>query len=348
MELLGKKLKQQKEMRERAKKPRRKQEYTPVEVDTGLDDERGGFENDGEEPSIKMKKTKPLPAPPVKSKTPPTPPSKKSPDRDRSEVGSTTSLGKSAKTSAKGPPVKVGSLSDSGSVGGQLASSGSLSGSTSTGLALLQEINEKRRAKSKNKAAVAAAITQTLTPPPSAVGGHRSPSTTPRAVQLASRSAQELDRLGEEEEEGGVCEPMYANTGEVMQPHPHDDSKSGYENYNFDNSQAPPPQGGGGGGGGPGSEYQNFEFLAQKKQPPPQVKKKKPKPTAGRSVDGAEPKGRGPATPLKPAGTGVGGGRSPNVGARKAGHLNGSVGNSCPPSSEGELIYQNTDFSRKH
>lgn len=68
MDLLGKKLKQQKELREKAKKPRRKQEYTPVEVDTGLDDEKGGFENDpepGEETAIKMKaKNKPLPLPP--------------------------------------------------------------------------------------------------------------------------------------------------------------------------------------------------------------------------------------------------------------------------------------------
>ena len=74
MDLLGKKLKQQKELRERAaKKPRKKQEYTPVEVDTGLDDEKGGFENDpepGEETTIKMKpKNKPLPLPPsAKSK----------------------------------------------------------------------------------------------------------------------------------------------------------------------------------------------------------------------------------------------------------------------------------------
>jgi hypothetical protein len=68
MDLLGKKLKHQKELREKAKKPRKKQEYTPVEIDTGLDDEKGGFENDPEpgETTITVKsKNKPLPLPPT-------------------------------------------------------------------------------------------------------------------------------------------------------------------------------------------------------------------------------------------------------------------------------------------
>lgn len=67
MALLGKKLKQQKELREQARKPRRSQQhnYTPVEIDTGLDDEKGGFENDPEPEEVK--KNKPLPLPPTKN-----------------------------------------------------------------------------------------------------------------------------------------------------------------------------------------------------------------------------------------------------------------------------------------
>ncbi len=66
MDLLGKKLKQQKELREKAKAPRKKQEYTPVEIDVGRDSD--GFENDplpSEETTIKIRsKKKPLPETP--------------------------------------------------------------------------------------------------------------------------------------------------------------------------------------------------------------------------------------------------------------------------------------------
>lgn len=105
MNLLEKKLKQQKEQREKAKKPRKKVEYTPVEVDTGLDDERGGFENDDEAMKIKPK-NKPLPAPPT-NKT-----GSKSPRPQESQKRKAATLGRPAGgvalmqefTSKKGKP----------------------------------------------------------------------------------------------------------------------------------------------------------------------------------------------------------------------------------------------------
>ena len=74
MELLGKKLKEQKEKREKSKKAKR-QEYTPVELDSGMDNKET-FENDPLLPFVakdvplkpKLTKDKPLPAPPTKKK----------------------------------------------------------------------------------------------------------------------------------------------------------------------------------------------------------------------------------------------------------------------------------------
>lgn len=251
MDLLGKKLKQQKELREKAaKKPRRKQEYTPVEIDTGLDDEKGGFENDpepGEETTIKMKsKNKPLPLPPgAKPKSP------------RPSPGAT--LRSSAKS-----PAELASNGDSGRKPSQ-----SQAKTSGTGMALIQELTKKKSLKVTTSKAAGSHNASPLT---KRVKENKPLPSTPKANKAAPPSStvdQQVD---------GESEPMYAN---ALTP-AHAGGKA-YQNCDFSGppsatptstaGAAPPP------GATPtsaGSEYQNINFGVQKPQT-----KKKPKSAGG-------------------------------------------------------------------
>lgn len=195
MDLLGKKLKQQKELREKAaRKPRRKQEYTPVEVDTGLDDERGGFENDpepGEETSIKMKpRSKPLPLPPSpRPEHASSRPSNKSPK---------PSHGIKQRNSIKSPS-DLTSKNDSGRFPNQ----------PQAGVALMQELAKKKQIKSTVLKAAGGKDTYPST-------NRKSKDTKPLpSIPSTGRTAPSLPPVASavvQEEPEGESEPMYANT----------------------------------------------------------------------------------------------------------------------------------------
>lgn len=253
MDLLGKKLKQQKELREKAaKKPRKKQEYTPVEIDTGLDDERGGFENDpepepGEETTIRMRpKSKPLPLPPsAKPKSP------------------RISPGAKQQNSVKLPSDSASKNQFSGDSGRKSSQS---QAKTNSGMALLQELSKKKGLKpTASKAA----------------GGHdASPSTrrmkdnkpllsvpnTSKAVLSASFPGT-ADQQADEE-----SEPVYANTANTLTP-----SGTAYQNCDFSRPPGATPTSSAGATptstSGVMEEYQNINFGVQK-QSAPQTKKK--------------------------------------------------------------------------
>lgn len=261
MDLLGKKLKQQKELREKAKRPRKKQEYTPVEVDTGLDDdERGGFENDpepGEETTIKMKpKNKPLPLPPTK------------------KAGAKT-MGRSPKLSPgikqrnstmKSPSDSASNnqLSDSGRLGKQPQAG--VGKQPQAGVALMQELTKKKGLKSTSSKA--AGSNDVVSSPSTRKQKGSKPLPSPPAISTP-------DHL-----EGGESEPVYANA--IAPEHVGD---TGYQNCDFDGppTGATPTSAGGTPGAGGQSEYQNINFGVQK---PPQTKKK-PKINAARSPNTA-------------------------------------------------------------
>ena len=177
MNLLEKKLKQQKEAREKKKKPHRKQEYTPVEIDTGLDDERGGFENDGEEP-MKFKKNKPLPLPPSGK------PGSKSP-----KVTPPVDSAVPKKLPKPHPSPKHKPSGEKGAGSSTLGRSGGAGG-----FALMQELASKKGKPKKMSAAA----------PPN--------KTTSSSTIAASAHAPDPDDLGG----GEVSEPLYANTAQAQ------------------------------------------------------------------------------------------------------------------------------------
>lgn len=251
MEELGRKLKHQKELREKAKKPRKKQEYTPVEIDTGLDDEQGGFENDplpGEESIIKVKspKNKPLPAVPPNKKDPDVSPSS---PRKSSTPPATSSKPKARRQTAskdEGPPA--------GGDGPPATHKKPGKSKGANSVAFLQELAAKN-----NKGKVAAGEDSSSS---SSNGKHH---------QISSRpyTAGESKFLPQEPE------PLYANT-DLSQSVPKE-----YENYSFD---GPPDVSGEGSSFSSQSEYENVGFKTKKQQLQPQTKKKPSKsPTPTRS-----------------------------------------------------------------
>ena len=247
MELLGKKLKQQKELREKAKKPRKKQEYTPVEIDTGLNDDEGGFENDplpGEEQTIKIK-TKPLPLPPTKSSGPGTSPRplskpKKQGPAPPKKPGS--GLDSPERSSTETSPAAVRSK--------QLGNPG-----PSTGMALIQELSNVKKKGGKK-------------PGSNPLGGGRPPQ-PPAKPDVSSTS----DVAVEEDE------PVYANT-EPLQLDSSEDTK--YQNWEFNG----PPETTPSGDSGEHYQNVGFKTQkpenppSTKKKPPKTGPTKSPKPSA--------------------------------------------------------------------
>ena len=238
MSLLEKKLKQQKEQRERAKKPRKTQEYTPVEMDTGLDDDEGVFENDGEEPMKVKTKNKPLPLPPTKKtggKSPkiPHPEDKSSPNVQPKPQKKSSTLGRGAQTS--------------------------------TGMALMQEFASK-----KGKLPKSSAITDS---PPTQRSQHHTPppnkTTSASAIAQVNPEAEQSEPLYANTAQPKADTP-YQNMefngppagpagGGARKTSPPMTTKSSTSDLS--------------GAGHSQSEYQNFNFNA-KKQPPPAAKKK--------------------------------------------------------------------------
>ena len=200
MDLLGKKLKEQKMKREQARKPRKRQEYTPVEMDSGMNTEEG-FENDPQPPrgskekaiKIKSTKEKPLPAPPTNKKPPShartDPPSPKSP--------------MTPKRVAPGPPSAKANKKQGPTA--PLKPNGS---SSTSNFARLQEI------------AKLSYPGQTPSPQLSATQGSLSP--------------------GEQEDLGEEMEPMYANSADASTSQdPLMDSGDGYQNWEFNGPPKP-------------------------------------------------------------------------------------------------------------
>ena len=256
MDLLGKKLKQQKELREKAaKKPRKKQEYTQVEIDTGLDDERGGFENDplpGEEMPIKTKtKNKPLPLIPPTGKA---------------------SLDKSPKPSQKSRPK------------GKTMGTGPQQGNT--GLTLVQELAKRRTTKGaasssptrKNKSHVAES---------SEGGGSTGEGEACEPLYANTQFSPAHTKKDEVEED-----LRYQNCDFDGPPQ----GPSGTPPASAGPPPPSASQGGGGGassGGGEGeseSQYQNVNYGPPKQQLAPATKKKPKAGTAGSGVGGRSPR----------------------------------------------------------
>lgn len=272
MDLLGKKLRQQKELREKAKKPRKKQEYTPVEIDTGLDDENGGFENDplpDEEPVIRVKsadkpKNKPLPLPPTKKLHHPER-SGPSPEVSPKRAGPSPPAKPKPGMSHKPPPA-----SDSGrnQPGVAKKSKGAPSG---VGMALMQELAQRGKKSPSSH-------------PKKASPSPQRTKTSPQISPSTALPPPETDNTSE-------SEPLYANTAEVpKQSTPAMEDDFHYQNCEFDGPPPPPTAAPGNPSpptlnknptGGP-SEYQNFNFITQK-QPSPggPTKKKKGPPSSG-------------------------------------------------------------------
>ena len=237
MDLLGKKLRQQKELRERARAPRKKEEYTPVEIDTGLNDDEGGFENDpqpgenGPPPSsvIKIKsKNKPLPLPPTKK------PNGSSPN---STIKSASRQGPTPPTKPKVSADGDATLSnEQGRAPSQKQGGHSIQ--TKMGMNFIEELVNKNKGISTEK--------ERSIPPVK-------PKTSETEAESEPLYANALSQPDSGYQNWDFSGPPPPNAGE--QTH----SSTGEPTRTV--------------GGEDHSQYQNFTFISQK-QPPPQTKKK--------------------------------------------------------------------------
>ncbi len=240
MGLLEKKLKQQKEQRERAKKPRKKQEYTPVEVDTGLDDERGGFENDGEEPAMKIKKIKPLPVPPTKK------PGSKSPSATR-----------------QSPPVEASPKPLPKLPGASKKKASTLGRGRNTGFTLMQELASKKGKPSKSS---------------DSEGGDQSPPSKTTSMSAISSLSQDSGAGVCEPLYANTAQPKapYQNM-EFNGPPNAGPGSAGASKKTFPPTATKPPTSTSTSdlsGAGSQSEYQNINFNVKKQSPATSTKKK--------------------------------------------------------------------------
>ena len=201
MDLLGKKLKEQKEKREKSRKPRKRQEYTAVELDSGMNtDEK--FENDPQPPSssmggsketsIKIKSTreKPLPAPPT-SKKPPSPS-----HADPTPLKPATTTKKVLPTTPSAKP-------------GRKQSNTQKSQGNSGSFARLQEIAKQGFQ----------------------LPGQTGPSRN-SVHQSAGAAAEPMS--SDSQQDAGIMEPMYANTANPSAAQgPKEEAGDGYQNWEF-------------------------------------------------------------------------------------------------------------------